>query len=73
MLRTLLALALVLATVPLASAASAPAPEVRCDMDDDLYQHCNVGDVHTVYGPGCAGVAIGGPAACRPLVDALIA
>ena len=53
--------------LPAASAAP-PLPDVTCDIDDDLYQHCNVGDVHVVYGPGCVGVRVGGPAACTRLV-----
>jgi hypothetical protein len=53
--------------VPAASAAP-PRPDVSCDTDDDLYQHCNVGDVHVVYGPGCVGARLGGPAACTRLI-----
>lgn len=63
-----------LLSAPLAS-ASFP-PEVRCDVDDDLYQHCNVGEVHFVYGPLCAGVKYGGQAQChgvRGIVDRLLA
>jgi hypothetical protein len=59
-----------LVTVPLASAGGEPVP-VRCDVDDDLYQHCNVGPVHVVYGPLCAGVAIGQTAPCHDLRDIL--
>lgn len=52
------------ATVPSASADPDPV-DVQCDIDDDLYQHCNAGPVHTVYGPMCAGVAVGEPAKCH--------
>lgn len=64
-LLALLALATVL---PVASADGGSVP-VSCDIDDDLYQHCNAGPVHVVYGPLCAGVKVGGPAECRRLAD----
>ena len=65
LLATLAALSLA-ATLPVASAGG-EAPDVQCDVDDDLYQHCNVGPVHTVYGPFCVGVRVGGPAPCTDL------
>lgn len=68
MMRSLLALALLSLVLPVAS-ASAGAPDVECDMDDDLYQHCRAGRVHWVTGPGCAGVRLDAPAPCRAIVD----
>lgn len=67
-LALLLASTLLLSLAPVASAAP-EAPDVRCDTDDDLYNHCNVGSVHWVTGPGCVGVNVKDqPATCgRPL------
>lgn len=62
-LAILLASLALLAAMPAASAGIEPVP-VRCDVDDDLYQHCNVGPVHVVVGPLCAGVRVGAPAEC---------
>ncbi|GEM_PF-4360569 len=60
-------LVLLLATfAPLVHAGDPPA--ASCDLDDDLYEHCNVGDVNVVYGPGCAGVKLGAPAECRSIL-----
>jgi hypothetical protein len=61
----LLALSLVV-LVPVVAAGGPP--NVSCDTDDDLYQHCNVGEVNVVYGPGCAGARLGATAECRPLL-----
>lgn len=64
----LLAAALLLLWVPAASAADPV--DARCDVDDDLYQHCNVAFVHVVYGPMCAGVNVKDqPAECVELVS----
>lgn len=66
----LLALATFFAALPVASAGG-DLPPVQCDVDDDLYQHCNAGPVNVVYGPACAGVALGQPATCHDLREIL--
>lgn len=43
--------------------------DVGCDHDDDLYNHCHVGEYYWVTGPGCAGVHVGSPARCNPILD----
>ena len=65
-MRTLVLLT-ALALLAFAPSASADGG-AECDIDDDLYQHCNVGPVHVVYGPMCAGADVGERAECREIL-----